>query len=236
MIVLLIEDDENIAEVLTSGLREQGWQALLALNGEQGLTLARHQHPDVILLDLMLPDIDGFTLCRVLHRDTAAPILILTAREHEMDRVMGFELGADDYIIKPFSFTELVARIQAILRRRRADSDMLMSPRLQVGEIVLDYQTRQIWRAGKLVGLSPREFNLLATLMEHVDQVLSRQDLLDRVWGENWIGGSRTLDVHIRWLREKIEDDATHPRYIETVRGHGYRLVVPNFQPAAHIP
>lgn len=231
--VLLVEDDENIARALVSGLENKGWQVLSATNGERGLALARSEPADVILLDVMLPDLDGFTLCRVLHQELSAPILMLTARDHEMDRVTGLELGADDYIVKPFGLDELLARIEAILRRRRLDFGNALTPRLQVGEIVLDRRSRQAWRRGQAVELSPREFSLLAALMEHVGQAFSRQELLDRVWGESWTGSSRTLDVHIRWLREKVEDDATVPRYIETVRGHGYRIVDPN---ASHAP
>ena len=224
--ILLIEDDEGIAEPLVFGLESERMNVLHAPNGAQGLALARSQQPDVILLDVMLPDTDGFTICRTLRRESPTPILMLTARGQEMDRVMGLELGADDYIVKPFSFRELLARVRAVLRRRELDQGRVprAADRIAVGEIVLDRTARQLWRRGQLIELSPREFDLMVVLMENIGQALARQDLLDRVWGEEWIGNPRTLDVHIRWLREKIEDDSAAPIYIETVRGYGYRF------------
>jgi len=227
--ILLIEDDEGIAEPLVFGLESEHMQVLHAPNGAQGLSLARSKRPDVILLDVMLPDMDGFAICRTLRRESATPILMLTARGQEMDRVMGLELGADDYIVKPFSFRELLARVHAVLRRRDLDRGEAprATDRITVGEIVLDRTARQLWRREQLIELSPREFDLVVTLMENIGHALSRQDLLDRVWGEEWIGNPRTLDVHIRWLREKIEDDPAAPIYIETARGHGYRFADP---------
>jgi len=228
--ILLIEDDDGIAEPLVFGLQSENMNVLHAPNGAQGLALARSERPDAILLDVMLPDMDGFAICRTLRRESATPILMLTARGQEMDRVMGLELGADDYIVKPFSFRELLARVRAVLRRRDLDRGQTprAADRLAVGDIVLDRTARQLWRRGELIELSPREFDLLVVLMGNLGQALSRQDLLDRVWGEEWIGNPRTLDVHIRWLREKIEDDAAAPAYIETVRGHGYRFANPS--------
>jgi DNA-binding response OmpR family regulator len=224
--ILLIEDDESIAEPLIFGLESEGYQVLHAADGEEGLRLARTRSPAVILLDVMLPGVDGFTVCRTLRRESAVPILMLTARGQEMERVMGLELGADDYIVKPFSFRELLARVRAILRRRKLDRGEVPSPadRLTIGEIVLDRMARQVWRAGRPLELTQREFDLLRVLMEHAGQALHRQELLGQVWGEDWIGDSHTLDVHIRWLREKIEDDPSAPRYIQTVRGYGYRF------------
>ncbi len=227
--ILLIEDDEAIAEPLIFGLQHEGMQVRHAVKGADGIELSRREKPDVILLDVMLPDMDGFAVCKTVRRESAAPILMLTARGQEMDRVMGLELGADDYIVKPFSFRELLARIRAVLRRRELDRGESVSPndRQAVGDIVLDRTARQLWARGQLIELSPREFDLMVVLMENIGHALSRQDLLDRVWGEEWIGNPRTLDVHIRWLREKIEADAAVPVYIETVRGHGYRFVDP---------
>ncbi len=227
--ILLIEDDESIAEPLIFGLESEGFRVLYATDGQQGLHLARTGSPAAILLDVMLPGVDGFTVCRTLRRESAVPILMLTARGQEMERVMGLELGADDYIVKPFSFRELLARVRAILRRRQLDQGEAPSPadRLTAGEIVLDRTARQVWRSGRLIELTQREFDLLRVLMEHVGQALQRQGLLDEVWGEDWIGDPRTLDVHIRWLREKIESDPSVPRYIQTVRGYGYRFVDP---------
>ena len=157
------------------------------------------------------------------------PILMLTAREQEMDRVVGLELGADDYITKPFSFRELVARVRAVLRRRVLERGGAPSPgdRLVVGDLALDRTARQAWRDGRPVELRAREFDLLAALMSHAGRALARHELLDQVWGESWVGDPHTLDVHIRWLREKLEDDPSAPRHIQTVRGHGYRIVPP---------
>lgn len=224
--ILLIEDDESIAEPMTFGLESEGYRLLHAANGSQGLHLARTESPDVILLDVILPDLDGFSLCRTLRQESAVPILMLTARGQEMDRVMGLELGADDYIVKPFSFRELLARVRAILRRRQLDRGEAPAPsdRLVIGEIVLDWTARQVWRSGRPLELSQREFELLCVLMNNAGQALHRHDLLDRVWGKDWVGEPRTLDVHIHWLREKIENDPAEPRYIQTVRGYGYRF------------
>ncbi len=234
--ILLIEDDEGIAEPLVFGLQSEEMHVLRAAKGADGLTLARNEHPDVILLDVMLPDMDGFTICRTLRRESSVPIVMLTARGQEMDRVMGLELGADDYIVKPFSFRELLARVRAIMRRLELDrkAPTRAPDRITVGELVLDRTARQLFRRGELVDLSPREFQLIAVLMDRIGQALSRQELLDLAWGEEWIGNPRTLDVHIRWLREKIEDNSAAPVYIETVRGHGYRFVDPTTRGAVN--
>src|SRR5215467_390580 len=233
--VLLIEDDERIAEPLLFGLHQEGFAALHANTGPQGLELASREQPDLVLLDVMLPELDGFTLCRALRRHSAVPILMLTARGQELDRVMGLEIGADDYIVKPFSFRELVARMRAVLRRRDLERGPSPSPRdrLVVGDLVLDITARHVWRAGRLLELRQREFDLLQLLMAHTGQAMTRHTLLDQVWGPEWIGDPRTLDVHIRWLREKVEADPSAPRYLQTVRGYGYRLVNPNAPPLA---
>ncbi len=227
--ILLVEDDENIAEPLIFGLKNEGFEVLHATDGQEGLRLARAQLPDAVLLDVMLPGADGFAVCRTLRAESNVPILMLTARGQELDRVMGLELGADDYIVKPFSFRELLARLHAILRRRQLDRGEASPPadRLTIGQVVLDRTARQVTRNGRRVELTQREFDLLAVLMEHCGQALQRQELLDWVWGEEWIGDTRTLDVHVRWLREKLEDDASAPRYIQTLRGYGYRFVDP---------
>lgn len=234
--ILLIEDDEGIAEPLVFGLQSEEMRVLRAAKGADGLALARNEQPDVILLDVMLPDMDGFSICRTLRRESSVPIVMLTARGQEMDRVMGLELGADDYMVKPFSFRELLARVRAILRRLELDrkAPTRVADRITVGELVLDRTARQLLRRGKLVDLSPREFELIAVLMDRIGQALSRQELLDLAWGAEWIGNPRTLDVHIRWLREKIEDNSAAPIYIETVRGHGYRFVDPTARGAVN--
>lgn len=227
--LLLVEDDETIAEPLRFGLESEGFRVLHAVTGTAGLELARVHQPALVLLDVMLPGMDGFQVVRTLRAESSIPILMLTARGQELDRVMGLELGADDYLVKPFSFRELVARVRALLRRRELDRGMTSAPqeRWVCGELVLDKIARRLTRAGSAVELTTREFDLLTALMERAGHAQARQELLDRVWGAEWIGDPRTLDVHIRWLREKIEDDPSTPRYIETVRGFGYRFVAP---------
>lgn len=229
-VVLLVEDDEQIAEPLIFGLQREGYRVLHATDGISGLELARKHSPHVVLLDVMLPGMDGFSVCRTLRSESSVPILMLTARGQEMDRVMGLELGADDYIVKPFSFRELLARVRAILRRRELDrgESPSQSDRLIAGDIILDYTARQVWRNGQPVELTQREFDLLWVLMQHAGQALRRDELLDLVWGEGWVGTPRTLDVHIRWLREKLEDDPSQPQYIQTIRGYGYRFGNPD--------
>ncbi len=227
--LLLVEDDDLIAEPLVFGLESEGFQVHRCGDGQVGLEMTRHLKPDLLLLDVMLPGLDGFAVCRILRCESDVPILMLTARGQELDRVMGLELGADDYLVKPFSFRELLARVRAMLRRRRLDQEGLSAERdrLTIGEWMLDRMARQVWRAGARVELAQREFDLLRLLMEHPGEALSRQMLLDQVWGQDWIGDVRTLDVHIRWLREKLEVDPAAPRYIQTVRGYGYRFVDP---------
>jgi DNA-binding response OmpR family regulator len=226
--ILLVEDDEVIAEPLIFGLQNEGFQVLHSANGEAGLDVARQARPDLVLLDVMLPGMDGYAVCRALRQESTVPILMITARGQEMERVMGLELGADDYIVKPFSFRELLARVRAALRRRQLDRGTEAAHnRLVAGDLVLDQTARKASRGGRPVDLTQREFDLLRTLMEHSGEALQRQDLLDEVWGVEWIGDVRTLDVHIRWLREKVEDDPSTPRYIQTVRGYGYRFADP---------
>jgi DNA-binding response OmpR family regulator len=233
--ILVVEDDDEIAEPLVFGLTGEGFQVLHASDGAQALELARTAQPDLVLLDIMLPGLDGYGLCRALRAESAVPIIMLTARGQELDRVMGLELGADDYVVKPFSFRELVARVRAVQRRQALERGEAGSggDRLTVGEIALDRAARLVWRSGQSVDLAQREFNLLAALMERTGQAVARQVLLDLAWGEGWVGDTRTLDVHIRWLREKLETDPSRPRYIQTVRGYGYRLVDPGAPAAA---
>ena len=230
--ILLVEDDEVIAEPLIFGLQDAGYSVLHCTDGQDGLATALGATPDMVLLDVMLPDMDGYSVCRALRKASTVPIIMLTARGEEMDRVMGLELGADDYMVKPFSFRELLARVRAALRRRDLDRGIEGShERLVVGDLVLDRTARQVWRGERLVELTQREFDLLAALMVQAGHAVARQELLDAVWGVGWIGDVRTLDVHVRWLREKVEDDPSAPRFIETVRGYGYRLADPNTIP-----
>ena len=227
--VLLVEDDETVAEPLIYGLEGEGCRVLHLTLGRPAPELVRREQPDVVLLDVMLPDVDGFRVCRTLRAESAVPIIMLTARGQELDRVMGLELGADDYVVKPFSFRELSARIRSLLRRRSLDQGPVAPPsnRLVTGQLSLDRTARRVWRDGQEIELTKRELDLLQALMERPGQAVSRSQLLALVWGDDWVGDPRTLDVHIRWLREKIEPAPSSPRYIRTLRGYGYRFEAP---------
>lgn len=235
--ILLVDDDPNSAVPLIFGLQEQGFRALHAVDGHWGLKLARTAQPDLVLLDAMLPQMDGFAVCRTLRGESAVPIIMLTACGKEGDGIKSLEIGADDYIIKPVSFRELLARVQAILRRCKPDGGHIspLSSRIAVGDIVLDSAARQVQRGGRLIKLRRREFDLLCALMENAGQAVSRDELLDRVWGEDWIGDPRTVDVHVCWLRRKLEVDSSTPRHIQTVYGYGYRFVDPALRQAHDI-
>ncbi len=227
--ILLIEDDPMIAEPLLFGLESEGFRVLHAAEGPEGLRLTRDAAPDLILLDVMLPGMDGFQVLRKIRQDSTAPVLMLTAREQEMDRVMGLESGADDYIVKPFSFRELLARVRANLRRANMNRAAAAPPQqIVIGPISIDIDAHLVRRNDALVDLTEKEFALLAALMTHAGRAVPRHQLLDMAWGEDWIGSPRTLDVHIRWLREKLETDPSHPQLILTVRGYGYRFATPD--------
>jgi DNA-binding response OmpR family regulator len=238
--ILLIEDDATLAETLRYNLEREGYSVLAAGDGIQGLELARREYPDLIILDVMLPRLDGFSICRILRQETNVPIIMLTARQDEVDRIAGLELGADDYVSKPFSLGELLARVRAILRRaeRRSGngSDNGSSNRelLEAGELRIDAKSRRAWRNNCELNLPQKEFDLLTCLMRNHGIALSRDLLLERVWGFDFLGDSRTVDVHIRWLREKIEPDPAAPRYIQTVRGVGYRFEAPVHDPTVN--
>jgi DNA-binding response OmpR family regulator len=218
--LLLVEDDQTLRDTLTFNLKREGYTVIEASDGVVALDLAREHHPDLILLDIMLPGLDGLTVCRTLRHEMTVPIVLLTARSGEVDRIVGLDSGADDYIVKPFSVGELLARLRAVLRRGRQEPLM----RLEAGDLILDLVSHRAWRANQLLNLSPKEFDLLAELMRHKGAVLTRDLLLQRVWGFDFAGDTRTVDVHIRWLREKIEEDPANPKRIETVRGLGYRF------------
>ncbi len=223
--VLLVEDEVSTALPLIIGLQDQGFRALHATEGRQGLEYVRVAQPDLVLLDAMLPRMDGFSVCRTLRQKSAVPILLLITRKAE--QVHALEAGADGCLVKPFQLRELLARVRATLRRRALNGSYgaLPGDRIALGDIVLDRATRQVWRAGCPIKLRRREFELLGVLMENAGHALSRHALLDRVWGEDWVGDPRTLDVHICWLRSKLGDDPSAPRYIQTVHGYGYRFV-----------
>jgi two-component system, OmpR family, phosphate regulon response regulator PhoB len=229
--ILVVEDEESIRELLVMGLEEEGFDVVAVGDGQTALTKCQAQDPqrqdfpfDLIILDLMLPQVSGLDLCRFLrYQGNHVPILIVSAKTTETDRVLGLEVGADDYISKPFSMRELVARCRALFRRHRLNAPTEPSV-IQFQEITLYPEEYRVVVRGLGVNLSPREFRLLELFMQNPRRVWSREQLLDRVWGMDFIGDRKTVDVHIRWLREKLELDPSQPQYITTVRGFGYRF------------
>lgn len=219
--ILLVEDDDILREALAFNLRRQGYEVREASEGQQAIDEARRAPPDLIVLDVMLPGLDGLSVCRILRAEMATPIILLTARTGEVDKIVGLESGADDYVTKPFNTGELLARIRAVMRRAGQAANGLV---LERGNIRLNLERRRAFRGERELTLSPKEFDLLAELMRNPGIALSRDLLLDRVWGYDYVGDTRTVDVHIRWLREKIEDDPSAPQLIQTVRGVGYRF------------
>ncbi len=226
--VLVVEDEKNLRETLTYNLAREGYNVLGAEDGRTAIEIARREQPDLYLLDLMLPQIDGFEVCRAIRQESQAPILILTARDSEIDTVLGLELGADEYVTKPFALRPLLARVKALLRRadmNNAATATVGSDDIAFGDgFVLDRSGRRLRHGDQEIPMTMKEYDLLAYLLSHRGQVLSRDFLLEKVWGYDFVGSTRTVDVHIRWLREKIEPDPGDPRRIVTVRGVGYRF------------
>ncbi len=234
--VLVVEDEPALVDTLEYNLQRQGYQVSVATDGTQALSVARKIQPDLIVLDVMLPGLDGFEVCRILRQEMNVPILMLTARTEEVDKVVGLEVGADDYLTKPFSMRELLARIKALLRRvrlvreemagaeRTEGGEQVQTERFVFGDLVIDLGRHEMSCGGRTFHLKPKEFELLVFLARNRGIVLSRDLILERVWGWDYDGGSRTVDVHVRWLREKIEEEPSNPRRIVTVRGIGYRF------------
>jgi DNA-binding response OmpR family regulator len=223
--ILIVEDDDLIVDSVRYGLEREGYRVLAAYDGAAGLALAHVEAPDLVLMDVMMPIMDGLQACRTLRAESTVPIIMLTARGEELDRIIGLELGADDYVVKPFSMRELVARIRAQLRRVDMQPRMAAGiSSMSVGEITLDNDRHVVTKTGRTIDLRPKEFDLLAVLITQPGHAFERGELLDAVWGNDWIGDPRTLDVHMRWLRQKLEDDPATPRYLLTVRGLGYRF------------
>jgi two-component system, OmpR family, response regulator RegX3 len=220
--ILIIEDEAAIAEGIAYNLRREGYEVVRAADGETGLAEARRARPDLVLLDLMLPGLSGLEVCQSLRREGSLPVIMLTARDIETDKVVGLTVGADDYVTKPFSMAELLARVKAVLRRATTAPEA--TDRVEAGEVVLDVARHEVRVRGGTVELSPKEFDLLRVLMSNRGRVLTRERLLSRVWGEERYVDERTVDVHVRWLRRKIEQDPSEPRLIQTVRGTGYRF------------
>jgi DNA-binding response OmpR family regulator len=224
--ILIIDDHASVRTMVADYLAEQGYKVLTASDGNEGLTIARRVRPDLVLLDIMMPGLDGFGFLRDYRRDTPGPVILLTARVDETDKVVGLELGADDYVTKPFGMKELVARIRAVLRRTANAQASVNDEILQVGDLVLNHATRIVMVNEQPVNLTPSEFALLALFMAAPGRVFSRELLLEKLQGNTYEGVERTIDVHIRNLRKKIETDPTRPRYIETVFGAGYRCKI----------
>jgi two-component system response regulator RegX3 len=223
--VLVVEDERTISEPLVEHLRREGFDADIAATIEEATKTWRATSPDLILLDVMLPDGDGRDLCRLIRTESDVPIIMLTARGEEIDRIVGLELGADDYVVKPFSVGELIARMRAIMRRGR--STARMGP-IAIGPLHLDPSSRTVTKSGEPVELAAKEFDLLHVLMANAGDVVRRETIMDEVWDPHWFGPTKTLDVHISWLRKKIEDDPSDPRFITTVRGVGFRFASAN--------
>ncbi len=222
MKVLVVDDELPIVEAVAYNLKKEGFRVLTAADAEQCLEIAKRDQPDLIILDVMLPSASGFDVCRMLRKQNSVPIIMLTARADSSDRVVGLELGADDYVTKPFNMRELMARVKGVLRRTNAQE--LTEQPIQAGNLTIDPTRFEVRVGTRPVTLSPKEFELLRFLATHPGQVFSRQVLLDRVWGAEAYVEERTVDVHIRWLREKVEDDPSHPRRLLTVRGVGYKF------------
>jgi two-component system OmpR family response regulator len=225
--ILVVEDDRNLLDTLQYNLRREGYEVITSADGENAVEAARRETPDLIVLDIMLPKLSGLEVCRILRKEMTVPILMLTARDEEVDKIVGLEIGADDYMTKPFSMRELLARIRAMLRRSEmmvpqpADSTGV----IKIGKLTIETERHQVTLGDKELDLSPKEYDLLVFLASNKGLVFNREQLLDKVWGYDYTGETRTVDVHIRWLRQKIEADSSKPEKLLTVRGAGYKLV-----------
>src|SRR5689334_4074809 len=222
--ILFVEDEPSISDPFSKALARAGFEAVIARSGREALAVAERLEPDLVLLDLNLPDTDGRDVCRELRRRGDTPIVMLTARGTETDRIVGLELGADDYVVKPFSGAEVIARIRAVLRRVSRPSDGMPAEPAVIGTLRVDYRARRATLGGEPLNLSRKEFDLLADLVRNAGSVVSREDLMARVWDENWFGSTKTLDTHVGWLRRKLGDDTSSPRWIHTARGVGFRF------------
>ena len=228
--LLVVEDDNTLREVLSYNLRKEGYNVLEASDGGKAIELVRTGNPALVILDLMLPVMSGLEVCRVIQSERQTPIIMLTAKTEEVDRVVGLEMGADDYVTKPFSMRELLARVKAVLRRAGAEikenmkAEKVLAECLQGGDIRINLTRHSVLRGQEVVELNPKEFELLSFLMNNIGQVISREQVLRKVWGYDYIGNARTVDVHMRWLRQKLEADPEKPVHLMTVRGYGYKF------------
>ena len=223
--VVLVEDDRLIAEPLIRSLKGLGFDVLHASDGASGLKMVLDNQPDLVILDIMLPEMDGWEVCKAIRKTSVVPILMLTALSDEVDRIVGLELGADDYVTKPFSTRELMAHIKALLRRVEFDASLPNRKNvIVIDDLKIDLERRQVFKGDRKLDLRYKEFELLSLLVSKAGEIVTRAEIFDKVWGTEWLGDMRTLDVHIRWLREKLEDDPGNPQYIQTVRSVGYRF------------
>ncbi len=224
--IVAIDDEPNLIAALRYSLEREGFEVLTAARGDRGLELATTSHPDLVILDVMLPGVDGLEICRLLRKRSPVPILMLTAKVEELDKLVGLELGADDYMTKPFSMRELLARVRAMIRRTELSSGAAQPEPavISVGALEIDPRRQSVRRNGVELRLKPKEMQLLLFLARNPGQAFSRDQLLNDVWGYDFAGGTRTVDVHVRWLREKIEEDPSNPSHIQTIRGTGYRF------------
>jgi DNA-binding response OmpR family regulator len=227
--ILVVEDDNTLREVLEYNLKKEGYDVLTAGDGGEALELYRSKKPRLVILDIMLPVMSGTEVCRIIRAESQTPIIMLTAKSEEVDRVVGLEIGADDYVTKPFSMRELLARIKAVLRRSEAAKGTKVPTAgknefLEAADIAVDLNKHEVRKGGNRVELNPKEFELLVLLLSNMGQVISREQILRKVWGYDYIGNDRTVDVHIRWMRRKLETDPGNPRYLVTVRGYGYKF------------
>ena len=220
--VLVVDDEKKIVDIVTAYLEKDGYKVISAYDGKTAVDMARNRAPDIIILDLMLPEISGWDVCRILRAESSVPIIMLTARDEDTDKIVGLELGADDYVVKPFNPKELIARIRAVLRRgSRADIEKRV---IEIGDLSIDMEKYEVRRGGRLIALTRTEFELLSVLAESPGRVYSRLQLLDKVQGEAYEGYERTIDSHIKNLRKKVEIDPDNPTYVSTVRGIGYKF------------
>jgi DNA-binding response OmpR family regulator len=221
--ILVVEDETTLRETLAEALEAEGFKVVSAADGREALTRFRADQPDLILLDVMLPELSGVEVCRIIRAESSVPIVMLTAKDSELDKVVGLELGADDYVTKPFSLRELSARIRAIFRRSEQAVATEATPRIvDLGRVQVDVAGHRLLRDGEALSIKPKAFELLTFLIRHPGQVFTRDQLLERVWGYDYAGETRTVDVHIHWLRSQVEADPAVPRFIHTVRGVGY--------------
>jgi DNA-binding response OmpR family regulator len=228
--ILVVEDDRTLLDVLSYNLKKEGYEVLEVGDGINALEIARSNKPDLLILDVMLPGLDGFEICRILRNEMTVPILMLTAKVEEIDKIVGLELGADDYMTKPFSFRELLARVRALLRRVEISAYEAVSgtdavpSSIKIAELTVNFSSYQAYLLDKELALNHREFALLAFLVKNRGQTFTREQLLEKVWGYDYTGDTRTVDVHIRWVRQKIEADPANPQWLLTVRGVGYKF------------